>query len=538
MKRQFLLSLVLVGMFAIPALAQTDPFMPLNPTTMGMGGAYTANAEGYNAFFYNPAGFARKSEFTLLSVNVYGMLDKNIYQMLSAIAAGKQPVDALTGIKSASGKALDLSQFGLDPSVITDLTTVATDVGDYLATVPPANITAALANMNSDPTTAAALAAAGIDLNDPSFADDPTAVMGALLPILLSDPSQVNALISAFLSDVESQPGSPATTLDTTAGATLQVALGKVIDGLEKMFPSGNANIGAMMGVGYVGNGFGIGLFTNVSGGLYTPTGQSILSGLARANTSITLAAGMAFDLFEGFSLGFEVRPTLSGYVSFLPASLLTKMVTGDTPTTAQIMTTILSNGVYKGFRIGFDVGALWDIGDFTLGMAIKDIIPYPTAYKVYNDSSSLTVGQFISELSDFKGAKTDIGYQVPPIKINVGAQWHPDLGTLNDVFDPRVGVDMMDIAGWIRNSPADKAAMLNDYDFLRMINIGAQIKLFKFLTFSAGLGQGMATAGFGMNLVVVDINAAVGARYKNNPKAIDDFSEVGFSMEVAILRL
>ena len=85
---------------------------------------------------------------------------------------------------------------------------------------------------------------------------------------------------------------------------------------------------------------------------------------------------------------------------------------------------------------------------------------------------------------------------------------------------------------------------MMTEYDFLQMINFGAQIKLFKFLTFSAGIGQGMATAGLGIRLLVIDVNVAVGARYKTDPvtkaftsTSLDDFSEVGFSLEVAVLR-
>jgi hypothetical protein len=35
------------------------PFVPVSPQIMGQGGAFIADAHGYNALFYNPAGFAR-----------------------------------------------------------------------------------------------------------------------------------------------------------------------------------------------------------------------------------------------------------------------------------------------------------------------------------------------------------------------------------------------------------------------------------------------------------------------------------------------
>jgi hypothetical protein len=553
--------------------AQTDPFMPPNPITMAMGGAYTANAEGFNAFFYNPAGFARNSEFTLFSTNVYGVLDKKLYDMavkaVKAVAENKDPVEAMLS-KNLSARAREgfdpsaLADTGLtvDPDTLEAVTSTATDLTEYLTDVAatangPAAIQAGLDAIIANPDVAATLVAAGIDVTDPDvvaeLAANPQTAAAALLPALLDNPELIAELTDTFVNTVEQESGVTPPPSVANAGATLQDALDEVVSSLTDFLPSGNANVGAMLGMGYVGNGLGIGLFANVNAGLYTPSDKSILSSLARANTFLTFAGGYALKIGDDLRIGAQVRPTIMGYISFLPASLLTKLLSGGAMDQSTIIAAMMSNGIYKGFRIGLDLGVLWDIGDFTVGATLKDIIPNTEVYMRYTDFDG-----FVADLPNFKGATADdTAYHVPPFKLNLGFQWHPDLGTFNDIIDPRIGLDLMDVLGWARQLPADtstaatlevakaKAAMMSDYDFLQMINLGAQLKFFKFITLSAGIGQGMFTGGLGLKLFIVDINAAVSARYKFDKvtgqitsKDISDFSEVGFSLELALLRL
>jgi hypothetical protein len=553
--------------------AQTDPFMPPNPVSMAMGGAYTANAEGFNSFFYNPAGFARSSQFTLLSTNVYGVLDKTLYDMavkaITAVSQNKDPIQAMLSkaFSARSREGFDtsaLADIGLtvDPATLESVTETATDLTDYLTDVAAtsggsAAIEAGLEAVADNPEVAATLAAAGIDINDENvvaeLAANPQAAAAALLPVLADNPALIAEVTDLFVDTVASESGVTPPASVANAGATLQGALDEVVSSLTDFLPSGNANVGAMLGMGYVGNGLGIGLFANVNAGLFTPAGKSILSSMARANTFLTLAGGYAFKIGEDLRIGAQIRPTVMGYISFLPASLLTKLLSGGAMDQDVIIAAMMNNGIYKGFRIGLDVGALWDLGDFTIGANFKDIIPNTEVYMRYDDIDTL-----VTDLPNFKGAVADENaYHVPPFKLNLGFQWHPDLGTFNDIIDPRVSIDLMDVLGWIRQLPANasaesalavakaKANMMSEYDFLQMINVGAQIKFFKFITVAAGFGQGMLTGGLGLNLLIVDVNAAVSARYKFDKatgqiisKNIGDFSEVGFSLELALLRL
>ncbi len=59
--RKVIIFLVAIVLLSASAYAQKDLFMPPTAITMAQGGAFTAVGTGYNAFFYNPAGFARKA---------------------------------------------------------------------------------------------------------------------------------------------------------------------------------------------------------------------------------------------------------------------------------------------------------------------------------------------------------------------------------------------------------------------------------------------------------------------------------------------
>jgi hypothetical protein len=64
--------LLVIGSFGFADTYTEEPFLPLDPEVMAMGGAFVAAAHGYNSFFYNPAGFAQPGgSFTLGSGTVW-----------------------------------------------------------------------------------------------------------------------------------------------------------------------------------------------------------------------------------------------------------------------------------------------------------------------------------------------------------------------------------------------------------------------------------------------------------------------------------
>lgn len=69
------LALGIVLLIAVGAMGfayDEEPFIPMSPEVMAMGGAFVAAAHGYNSFFYNPAGFAQPGgSLTLGSATVW-----------------------------------------------------------------------------------------------------------------------------------------------------------------------------------------------------------------------------------------------------------------------------------------------------------------------------------------------------------------------------------------------------------------------------------------------------------------------------------
>ncbi|MBN1698211.1 MAG: hypothetical protein JW881_11910 [Spirochaetales bacterium] len=57
-------------------VSKQPPFLPVNPAVMAQGGAFTADANGYNSLFYNPAGFAvGDGGLTIASITPWGYSD-------------------------------------------------------------------------------------------------------------------------------------------------------------------------------------------------------------------------------------------------------------------------------------------------------------------------------------------------------------------------------------------------------------------------------------------------------------------------------
>ncbi len=79
------------------------PFVPMSPEVMAQGGAFTANAHGYNALFYNPAGFAMPGgSLTVASstVWVYG----NPFEFCRTMgSSGSDPLDDFVAQETTRG---------------------------------------------------------------------------------------------------------------------------------------------------------------------------------------------------------------------------------------------------------------------------------------------------------------------------------------------------------------------------------------------------------------------------------------------------
>ncbi len=517
-KLTLLLVLVMIGS---AAFTQLDPFMPPNPITFAQGGAFTANAEGMNAFFYNPAGFRHDNgELTLTSVGVYSLIDRSLLDL----------VLSTTGVASGVSRQ---SELGLPPGY-EELEALAADlvnVSDWYSglTVDDQQrvIDAAIVEIESIDSELAA-----------SLGDTSNLTQEELIVIVLESPifedgadgetnltnilqAMDGATVDVAAGDLTTQLGGVGweTTMDSNARAA------------KETIPGGEMRIGALAGVAYTGNGIGLGLFINADGSF---DGDTILNSKGRFMTSVSLAGGLAIPIGP-FTVGAQVRPTILGYTDIYPAELL---LGGGDPSA------IFGSAVYTGFYLGVDAGALYDLGPFTFGVAVKDILPFVqwSSYASFDEYlAGLQGGQL---LSPEKVASQDGLYKIPFAKINVGAQFHPNLGPLNWIVDPRINVDIHDVLGFFRyinqeQNPleADKATLGTGYDILELLHIGAEADfLGGLLSARAGFYGDYLTAGIGAHLLFLDINAAVGASdLGETPDGNVAFRQLGLSLEVAL---
>lgn len=497
--------------------AQSDIFMPPSARSFGMGGAYTAVAEGMDAFYYNPAGFLGEGEFTLLSITGYAFADAALVTMLLDGLAGKGPLGAAMSIGSKAGPGDIFGQFGFSEALVEQLGYV----GEYLGNLDSGQLENALLELEND----GFITQAQLDAIT-SAGNDEEALFQALAEValpLISDPENfVNAIASI-------ETGANVNIVDVVGSgydsAVLQSELQAAAS--ANAFPSGNVRAGVNLGIGYVGNGFGIGLFVN---GDATFTGANLLASRGRVFNTVTIAAGFAVPVGP-VKLGAQVRPTFIGYSNVNPSSFFASALSGS-PDVSSLMADI-----YTGFRVGVDVGALLDLGPFTFGAAVKDILPFQlqsvSKYTFSEYGSAFATANFpLGTGSQLTQDELDMLYQVPPAKLNIGVSFHPDLGAFSAIIDPRVSLDIHDLFGFLREKDE---FLQNELTILDHINAGAEVTFLKFASVRAGYAKGVVTAGLGIDLPFLELNASAGFGELSTVGDEVKFKTVGATVEFAI---
>ncbi|NCN05963.1 MAG: conjugal transfer protein TraF [Spirochaetales bacterium] len=505
--------ILILGVFILGAgflAAQVDPFMPPHPITMGQGGAFTANPEGFNSFYYNPAGFAREGEFTLLSLSGYAFADQGLVNLMLDALRGE-------GALAASSRATEEDDFLASLGISAELAGQFEALGTWASDLTTAQQESALTALkDANYVTQEQIDAAG---------DDFGALAVALLP-LISDPDEFAAAINTASSAAD---GGTSLSYTSYNESTFKAELTKANN--SNALPSGNVRAGANLGIAYAGNGFGIGLFAGADA---TFTGANLLASRGRIMNTLTLAVGFAFPIGP-VTLGVQARPTILGYSDVNPAPFILSAQSGGSTDVSSLI-----GDIYTGFRIGLDVGALMDLGPFTFGAVLKDIIPFQltsaSRYTLDQYGSEWLVAPPLGTGADLSPAEIEALYSVPPMKFNLGASFHPDLGVFANIIDPRVSIDIHDVFGFVRK--ADENTLISeDRTILNHINVGADIKILRFISARAGYtgtGGGGLTAGLGLKLFFLDLNAAVAATELKEVNGEYQFKNIGFSFETA----
>lgn len=486
-------SLLMISLFFLVGILHAqpfDPFQPTNPIVMGRGGSFTATATGYNSFFYNPAGFARDGELTLTSANVWAFMDQD----LVSLVRDQNLLSSFTGGSSLSQVAPSMNSRSFDPSAFEGLEGYFTDLQTWIEDADQAVLESILVDATGD-----------LDIEITSEAD---------LADIVSTAGTED--IIAFLDSVEQAA------IDN--GYALPFTVDQLEATIADALPSGFLRVGAMAGTGYLGNGIGLGLFVNVDG---TIDGTNVLQARGTAFNTITFVGGLGLT-FGNLHLGLSIRPTIFGYSEVAAAPIMASFLAGGSPDIASIF----NNAIYFGIGLGVDAGAVYELGPFSFGVAVKDLrtqIAYRSstfdAYTQAIIAASLPLGASLS-------AEEQADAWTIPMKINIGAEFHPDLGVASFLVDPSVSVDLLDVASVVREY--DPAVGITSDQLFSMLNFGGEVNLLRFLSVRGGYYGGYLSGGVGLDIFLVDIEAAVAGDFGRDESGQWGFSNVGAAIEVA----
>jgi len=466
-----------------------DPFAPENPSVMGRGGSFTATANGYNSFFTNPAGFAGEGEFTVASANTWAFMDDALVGLVTDLLTGN------SAIPSAGSSS--------DPAAFESLSDSFTALSDWVADEDPAVMEDILQTAAGD---------TGITFS--SEDDFSTFLATAGAEDLVGFLEAVDAAAEANGASIYGTAGYPDTTVDDLVAA------------VDAALPRGRLRVGAQIGLGYAGNGIGVGLFANAEASF---DGSNILQASGIAYNTITFVGGLGLS-FGALDLGISVRPMVFGYSRASAGPIVGSFLSGGTVD----YTAMFDGAVFYGSGLGVDVGALFHLGPFTLGASVRDLLGTRILYRKSSFDeyfqalleASLPAG---SELS----AEQERGAISFPMKVNLGFEFHPDLGVLSFLFDPSVSVDLLDVTSAVRSWQAGQA--VTGDQLVDMLNFGGQVRLLRFMTVQAGYYGGFLSAGLGMEILMLQINTAVAGDFGFDDAGSLGFTEVGGSIEIGI---
>jgi hypothetical protein len=298
------------------------------------------------------------------------------------------------------------------------------------------------------------------------------------------------------------------------------VVPGDIVNFMSGQVTTGGIGVGGSAGIGYVGNGLGLGAVLIVNSLLSGPT-------LLGMNGDLTATLGFLGGLSVPFDVlgmkihvGGSVRPMIRIHVPVSGAVAFNMLYA--VATSADVFTALSSANALYGVGIGLDAGAIAEWGWFTFGLSIRDLAG--TQFR-YTSNSFGTLWGTLSTQLEFPAAGTLVTSDTYTIPMDIGAgiALHPDLGTFNNILDPSLSIDLRNVVGALDGSAS----------IWTLLHAGAELKILSLFTLRGGLNQGYLTVGAGVKLLFLDFNFAL---FTNELGAyIGDKPSAGATLEAAI---
>lgn len=269
----------------------------------------------------------------------------------------------------------------------------------------------------------------------------------------------------------------------------------------DQLYANG-LGFGSSISTGFTLGGIGVGLLVNLDSEVF---GEQLST--AETNNVLTTALLLGYSLeidlgIIGVSAGISARPMYK-VRSTTDVSAVADVFNVDETTKEDDMDlSFLENISYlTGVGVGVDAGIKAHAFGLTAGIAVMDLMGTRIFYSE-NSYTDIMEGNFLgsSEVTD--------EYVTPP-SLKLGLAFNPMLGSFNNVLNPTVALDY--------NLLFVDSATVQEYayqgSFWKNLSLGAEIELFNLIALRGGLNQGYATLGFGFDLFVVELDAAVYSR-------------------------
>ena len=269
-----------------------------------------------------------------------------------------------------------------------------------------------------------------------------------------------------------------------------------VVGDLASLMPSDDGiGGGASLGIGYAGKGLGMGLFAITDD---YAAGTSLPGATLQSDTELdaVFGLGIPIKLFgDTLSIGGDFRPYYRVRSNEALADMVTSLIQGGGSDFSSAFLGAVQT--YAGFGLSMDAGASMRMGSFDLGLAVRDISPAFPLWKgsfqdlldYIRDEGSLPVTSNTSTKATF----------IPDLSL--GLAWRPRIAP--GKLDPALFLEAQDPVRVAENWQGWASA-------LQMIHAGAELKILNFLSLRGGINRGWLSAGAGLKLLFLDLDAAV----------------------------
>jgi hypothetical protein len=283
------------------------------------------------------------------------------------------------------------------------------------------------------------------------------------------------------------------------------------VDYHDNLLKKGGYGYGGSLGAGYIGGGFGLGTMLIVDSWYHGDRLASAMEGDLTATFGIV--AGYAFTLdFSGIklNLGAAIRPLYRVNARLSSADTVRIMnefmaSVSDPSQKFDFFSSISSVPAVHGIGVGFDAGAILDLGELDIGLSMRDIGRTNFLY------TRNTLGEIGTGLSTFQPAPNGVAvsgdYFYTPMNLSLGLSWNPDFG-IKSILDPTFVLDCQDIISILANLRTP----------LAMFHAGVNLDLLDGLfNVQAGINQGYFTFGLGARVFFAECNLAFFTRELGN---------------------